>query len=171
MTVIVAGLDIATQTGIAVGPLGGSPKLFSVDLGLEKPHDERFGAMFGLAHTLIRDHGVTHMGLEAPIKHKHDKTATNVLLMGLTAILRGWAYRKGVPVEVFGVATIDKHFLGHRMIGRDERKRAIWGRCTQLGWTPTTQDDADAGAVWDITCAHLSPAYAASNGSLFAGAR
>lgn len=167
---IVAGLDMATMTGVAVGPIGGRPHLFSVDLGAGRPHDERFACALRLAKRLITDEGVTHIGIEAPIKAKHDKKATNELLMGIVACVRGWANVKDVPVEVFEVGTIDKHFLGNKMIGREERKRAIVNRCKLLGWTPATDDEADAAAVWETMCSRQSPAYAAQSGSLFRGA-
>lgn len=167
---IVAGLDMATMSGVAVGPIGGQPNLYSFDLGAGKSHDERFACALRLAKRLISDEGVTHIGIEAPVKAKHDKKATNQLLMGVVACVRGWACVKGVPVEVFEVGTIDKHFLGARMKGRPERKRANISRCKLLGWAPQTDDEADAAAVWDVMCSRLSPAYAANSGSLFRGA-
>lgn len=164
---IIAGLDTATQTGVCFGEPGQTPEFFTRDLGKGKPHPVRFANVMRLAHELITKHGVQAIGIEAPIINpKRDKKSTNWLLMGLVANVQGWVELQGFDCEVFEVATIDKHFLGARQKGRDVRKAAIQSRCRMLGWNPQTEDEADAGAVWDLMCAQMSPAYAAQSGLL-----
>jgi len=167
MAQVICGLDIATATGVCLGELGQTPEFFSRDLGKGKPHPVRFANVMRLAHELIKDRGVQAIGIEAPIINpKRDKKSTNWLLMGLVANVQGWAELQGIKCEVFEVGTIDKHFLGARQIGRANRKAAIQGRCRMLGWNPQTEDEADAGAVWDIMCSRMSPSYAAQSGLL-----
>lgn len=166
---IVAGLDVATATGVCLGEPGQVPTFWTEDLrGGEKSHEVRFANALRLTKRLIHDHGVQAIGIEAPIiVHKRDKKATNELLMGLVACVRGWAAIKGVPCQTFEIASIDKHFLGARQTeGRDARKAVIMARCKMLGWQPSTQDEADSASAWDIMCSRMSPSYAASSGLL-----
>lgn len=167
----VAGLDIATTTGVCVGSPEQAPVFWSEDLGKARSHDERFANALKLCRTLVSDHGVEYIGIEAPMKARHDKKATNELLMGVIACVRGWAYIKGVCCQTFEVATIDKHFLGARMIGREARKAAIQHRCQLLGWRPATDDEADAGAVFDIMCSTLSRSHGIATSPLMAHAK
>jgi len=162
----VAGLDIATMTGVCLGEPGQTPEFWTEDLGRGLPHEERGAKLLRLVHELITKHDVSAIGIEAPVKARHDKKSTNELLMGLVFNARSWAALRQIPCRTFEVGQIDKHFLGAKQIGRENRKRSIMGRCQMLGWSPQTEDEADAGAVWDIMCAHQSPAYAAQSGLL-----
>ena len=168
---IVAGLDIATATGVCLGKPGHTPRFWTEDLGQGLSYDQRFANALRLTHRLISKEGVTFIGIEAPIiVHKRDKKSTNELLMGLVAAVRGWANMKGVDCRTFEVETIDKHFLGHRIKGRETRKAAILSRCRQLRWSPRTEDEADAGAVFDLCCSKLSRSHAVHTTPLMASA-
>ncbi|MEM1390954.1 MAG: hypothetical protein AAGG45_07715 [Pseudomonadota bacterium] len=168
---IVAGLDMATATGVCLGEPGQVPTFWTEDLGGGKPHSFRFANALRLARKLIADHGVQAIGIEAPIiVPKRDKKSTNLLLMGLVANVQGWAEIKGIPCPLIEVAEIDKTFLGWRQAsGREARKQAIWSMCKARGWAPQTQDEADAASAWDTMCVRLSPSYAARSGSLLSG--
>lgn len=168
--IIVAGLDIATTTGVCVGSPGQTPEFFSVDLGIGKSHDVRFSNVMRMAHRLISERGVTHIGIESPIiVPRRDKKSTNELLMGLNGCVRGWAALKGVPAESFEIARLDVSFLGYRAKGRANRKAANIARCRQIGWNPATDDEADAGAVFNLMCSTLSRSYAVHSTPLFSG--
>lgn len=165
----IAGLDLATQTGVCIGEPGSKPVFFARDLGKGRDHVERWGAALRLAHELIKDHGVEAIGIEASIQAKHHAKAQNDLLGGLIACVRGWAQLKNIPTATFHPATVDKRFLGYSPKTSKERKAAIWKQCEVFGWTPDTQDERDAGAVWEAMCVEVSPAYAAASGTLFRG--
>lgn len=165
----IAGLDVATATGVCLGEPGQVPTFWTEDLrGGRKDHDTRFANALRLTKRLISEHGVEAIGIEAPlIVPKRDKKVNNELLMGLVACIRGWAAVKGIPCQTFEIRTIDKHFLGAvQTEGRDARKAAIWKRCQMLGWDPKTQDEADAGSCFEVMCSRMSPAYAANSGLL-----
>lgn len=166
---IVAGLDLATATGVCVGKIGAAPTFFTRDLGKRKPHAMRLAEALKLARHLIADLGVEAIGIEAPIIARHDKKSTNELLMGMCGCVRGWASIQCVVAERFETQTIDKTFLGWVPVGRDSRKAAILKQCQMYGWDPQTQDEADAGAVWETMCVQMSPAYAAASGTLMRG--
>lgn len=165
---IVAGLDIATATGVCLGKPGQVPEFWTEDLGRGLPHEERGAKLIRATHRLITKHGVEAIGIEAPIiNHKRDKKSTNELLMGLVFVVRTWAAHKGIHCETLEVAHIDRTFLGAaQRSGRDTRKAAIWNMCRARGWNPQTQDEADAASAWDTMCVHMSPSYAANSGSL-----
>lgn len=166
---IVAGLDIATSTGVCIGTPGQTPEFWTKNLGKRLPHEQRFSNALRLAHCLVRQHEVTFIGIEAPIiVPRRDNKAMNELLMGLVACVRGWAHMKGIGCATFEVACIDKHFVGHRIKGRAARKAANLARCRQLGWAPHNEDEADAGAVFDLACALQSRSHAVQTTPLMA---
>jgi hypothetical protein len=166
---IIAGLDIATKTGVCVGKPGHAPVFWTENLGERLPHEQRFSNALRLAHRLVTQHGITFIGIEAPIiVPKRDNKAMNELLMGLVACVRGWAAMKGIACQRFEVATIDKHFIGQRVKGRAARKAANLARCHQLGWAPKTEDESDAGAVFDLACALQNRAHAVQTAPLIA---
>lgn len=164
------GLDIATKVGVCLGEPGQTPTFWTEDLGYALPHEERGAKLLRFTHRLIRDHDVSAIGIEAPIRKKHDKKSTNELLMGLIFVVRSWAAMKGIPCRTFEVSTIDKNFLGAAQKGgRDERKRAIRKQCEMFGWNPQTDDEADAGAVFWMACAMQSRSFGIHHSPLFFG--
>ncbi|GAA6162594.1 hypothetical protein NBRC116590_02980 [Pelagimonas sp. KU-00592-HH] len=166
---VIAGLDIATATGVCFGKPGQTPEFFTRDLGKGQTHDLRFSNVMRLTHELIDQHDVEFIGIEAPIINpRRDDKAKITLLHGLVACVRGWAHLRGVEARVFEIPTIDKNFLGAPSRGgRDARKWANHKQCQVRGWSPKTDDEADAGAVWDYACASQSRAYAIHTTPLF----
>lgn len=171
---IVAGLDLATKTGIAVGPLGGRPELWTLDLktkGEAKFHATRLSKIQGLIHHLIAERGVTHIAIEKPFVAAHNSWETTLLTIGLTANVLSWAERKGIPVDIFPAQTVAKHFIGSGKMKRDEKKAAVLAECDVRGWAPGDDNQADAAAVWDLACTRLSGAHTAGAGPLFRSPR
>lgn len=156
---IVAALDLATKTGVAVGPLGGRPELWTLDLkskGEAKLHATRLMQIQGLTHNLIAERGVGLIAIEKPFVASHNNWATTLLTIGLTANVLSWAARKGIPVEIFSAQTVAQHFVGSGKMKRDEKKAAILAACRTRGWEPTDDNQADAAALWDLACTRLS---------------
>ena len=162
---IVAALDLATKTGVALGPLGGAPELWTLDLksnGEARHHGTRLAKIQGLAHSLIHEHGVTLIAIEKPFNAAHNSWETTLLTFGLTANVLSWAARKGVAVELYPAQTIAKHFVGSGKLKRAEKKAAILSECRARGWRPADDNQADAAALWDLACARLSQTQAAT---------
>jgi Holliday junction resolvasome RuvABC endonuclease subunit len=80
--------------------------------------------------------------------------------MGLSAIVRAWAYRKGVPVAMFSPQTVARHFVGNGGLKRKAKKAAVIAQCRKLGWHPADDNEADAAAVWDLMCSRLDANHA-----------
>jgi len=167
---IIAALDLATKTGVAVGPIGGQPELWTLDLeskGEAKFHATRLMQIQGLAHRLISEQGVGFIAIEKPFVASHNNWETTLLTIGLTANVLSWAARKGIPVDIIPAQTVAKHFTGSGKMKRDEKKAAILAECRARGWDPKDDNQADAAALWDLACSRLCPKHAASTGPLF----
>ena len=156
---VVIGLDVATQTGIAVGAPGNKPLCWSESLGKDRPHEQRFAQALQLTNRLIKKFDPVLIMIEAPIKSPHDKTNTNMILMGLIGCIRGLAHTRNIPSRMVEIQTLDKYFLGVAGMRSAERKRAIMHRCEQLAYKVGDQDAADAAAVWDFACSTLSRSH------------
>lgn len=172
---IVAALDLATRTGVAVGPCNGRPELWTLDLktkGEVRFHGTRLAGIQGLAHSLIREHGISHIAIEKPFVAAHNNWETTLLTIGLTANVLSWAARKGIPVDLIPPQTVAKHFIGTGSMKRAEKKAAILAECRARGWKPADDNQADAAALWDLACCRLCRTPADATGasrSLIAG--
>lgn len=171
---MIAGLDIASTVGVCVGKPGTqTPLIFHERFdkpikGKRPPHEARFSRMMMLTRLLIVDHGVTFIGIEAPIKLKTDNRNNLQLLYGLIACAQGFAYSQGVETRVIEIGDIDRAFLGAvSKDGRDARKRAIARQCKLLRFDPKTSDEADACAVWWAACGYQRPPAPISSKSAF----
>ena len=171
---IIVALDIATQTGIAVGSPGGKPKAWSVDLGKGRGEDARFSKALVLTHELIERYRPDLIAVEAAIGGKF----ASAFLIGVVACVRGVAANRGVPVRSYTSGSVRKHFLGRALAKRDfpslkpaAATKAIKGeviaRCRLLGWEVADDNAADACALWDFACA-TAGFQTAPSGGLFA---
>ena len=171
----ILALDIASNTGIAVGSVGSIPLAWSENLG-KAPDERRFSNVLRLTDRLIREHKPDFIAVEAAIGGK----TTSHFLVGLVACVRGCAFNRGVPCEALHLGSIRKHFLGKALTTRDfpglshaKAKQAIKAevvkRCNLLGWNPPDHDSADAMALLDYALALKAPKYQARPlGGLFA---
>lgn len=164
----IIALDIATQTGIAVGSSGRDPKAWSVDLGKGRSEAARFSECLKLTHGLIETHKPDLIVVEAFIGGKH----ASAYLIGLVACVRGCAFNRSVKVEMVFPATVRKHFIGKAMTSKDfpgmkqakaklAIKEVVADRCRLLNWDVPDLDAADAAATWDWACATFAPRYQA----------
>lgn len=171
----VLALDIATNTGIAVGSSDRDPKCWSVDLGAGLSEDFRFSEVLKLTHGLIETHAPDLIICEAFIGGKN----ASAYLIGLVSCVRGCAANRAVKCEMVFPATVRKHFLGKALTSRDfpgmkparakiAIKERVAAQCRALGWVVPDLDAADAAATWDYACATYSPRYQAKpHGGLF----
>lgn len=160
----ILALDIARNTGFALGSSGGKPVSWSVDLG--EAHERRFSKALEVTAKLIADHKPDLIAIENMVgraKTPH----VNVQIIGC---VRGVAANRGVPVVMCEVPTVRKHFLGHNPTKRDfpglgpsqarkAIKQLVMDRCRLLGWEAPDDDAADAVAIWDYACATHARGY------------
>ncbi len=171
----IIALDAATQCGIAVGDSRGTPKAWSVDLGLGRSEDHKFSEALRLTHGLIETHKPDLMVVEAFIGGKN----ASAYLIGLVSCIRGCAANQVVKCEMVFPATVRKHFIGKALTSRDfpgmkpdkakiEIKKTVQKYCELRGWNAPDLDSADALAVWDWACSIHAPKYQSKpNGGLF----
>ncbi len=170
----IVALDIATNTGVAVGSSGGDPVCWSEDLGKGLSEDARFSKALSLTHNLIVKHTPDLVAVEAAVGGPN----TSHFLVGLLACVRGCAFNRGVPVEVYHSGSIRKHFLGKVFTARDfpgvskgaakaAIKAKVVQRCELLGWTVPDHDAADAAALWDYAMAMSRTMQSKPVGGLF----
>lgn len=161
----ICALDIASKTGVCIGESGADPTAWTCDLG-KPPDDRRFSNVATLAETIIDKHRPDLIVAEAPVGGRQ----ASAYLIGLVACVRGVAWRQGVKCETAHLATVRKHFLGKSLsvkhfphlkpaAAKKAIKQEVIARCQILGWTPETDDEADALATWDWACATYAPKY------------
>lgn len=162
----ILALDIATNTGIAVGSSGRDPQCWSVDLGVGFSEDFRFSEVLKLTHGLIETHEPDLIIVEAFIGGK----SASAYLIGLVACVRGCAFNRAVKCEMVFPATVRKHFLGKAYTSRDfpglkpakakiAIKKLVKERAELMGWVIPDLDAADAAACWDWACATHVPNF------------
>lgn len=183
----VIGLDVATNTGIAVGDSSGKPKCWSVNLGdppatgrmskadKDRLDNRRFSNVLKLTHGLISEYKPDLIVVEAFIGGQN----ASAYLIGLVACIRGCAFNQGVKCELVFPATTRKHFLGKALTSRDfpglkqakaklAIKQKVKARGEAMGWVIPDLDAADAAATWDWACATYARQYQATpHGGLF----
>jgi len=162
---IIAALDLASQTGVAIGEPGCRPILFTEKF--TGGHGERFAESQEMAARIIRQYKPALIVIEAPLKLPRTSADVELVLMGLRACVLAVAYRKRVATEMHAVQTIRKHFIGTARLKRKAAKAATIARCKQLGWKPKNDDEADAGALWDLACSMTSRSHSLSRTPLF----
>lgn len=168
MTKILA-FDLATATGVAFGQPGQVPTCFSERLGGAGADQAiRFAQALHMTQRLIKGYAPDVIALEAPLAAGGGGAQSRAeLAMGIRGCVIGMARHLRVPTVQFAVPTIRKHFVGHGRLKRTEAKRATIKRCSQLGWSVANDNEADAAALWDLTCAKLRASATETPGGLF----
>lgn len=170
----ILALDLATNTGIAVGSAGSVPLSWSENIG-GPPDERRFSNILRLTDRLIKKHEPDFIALEAAV----GGPKASAYLIGLVACVRGASFNRGIASETFHLGSIRKHFIGKALttnhfpgMSHTQAKKAIKqtviSRCNLLGWKPPDDDAADAMALWDYAMAQKNPRYQAKPvGGLF----
>lgn len=163
MTGGLIAFDIATTTGWCYGRV---PAVASTALerAARKPPQPASGVIRvqsaqGLGHflsefeerlcVLLDQHQPAGAIIEAPILPKLCNFETSCKLMSMAGEALKQFSRRGIRlIKQAQPATVKKHFAGS---GRAE-KADIMAECDRRGWTYTTNDEADALAIWDYGC-------------------
>ena len=172
----IIAFDIARNTGIAIGETGGDPKAWSINLGAT--HDQRFAKALQITSKLIRAHKPDLIVIE-DVVGRAKTPHVNVMIIGC---VRGVAHDRKVPVKMYDVAEIRKHFLGRNVTKRDfpnmtqnQSRKAIKAlvikRCQLLNWDVKNDDQADACAIWDYAASLHRSHQSAPLGGLFNGSK
>lgn len=165
----ILALDLATNTGFAIGDSKGKPTSWS--RRLKTPEDD-VECAFGNLGLILRDMFMVEcpdlVVVEAPMSmggmvkldEQSDRgfkftsnPSTIYMLGGLVASVYTICKPYGIRVRKANVQTVRKDFLG---VARPSNpKKVVLDRCRQLGWLDRTcRDDnrADALALWSFAC-------------------
>lgn len=156
----VLAIDPATKTGVAYGPVGGAPRLWTESFGGD---GSDWVGVYGRATFWLADFLRTHKpavivieGVVPPSAAQgftnHD---TTMITIGLFGIFTGLAGCKGIDLKVARIATWRKHFLGKGNLKTQEAKQAALRRCRLLKWEAPDHNAAEAGGIWDWGCGQL----------------
>lgn len=163
---LVMSLDVATKCGVAEGFPGEAPKLYTVDFGREDDdlEDVLGRALYWFSNRLLTN-VPAHIGIEKPVpgfaagrKGKTNHNTLTVLPM-LFGIMVAVAKCKGIRIYPAPISSWRSHFFGKGkgQVDRDTAKMLARHTCTARGWTFDGEDAAEAGGIWDWTCAQAYP--------------
>lgn len=169
---LIAALDIATRTGVAIGEPGSKPR---TDLWRLKAPQDHYDVVGGNIGKKIRDLcflASTRPDLivfESPIPPYQDqgkgqrkdpiRRSIESILLPQRAVgaVQGVAECYGIEVMGVHIGKVRAHFIGGKSAGSPEAtKQAVIKRCVALGYVPPGfKDDniCDALALFDWACA------------------
>ncbi len=166
-TGIILALDLASNTGVAEGRPGSTPRLYDKRLRQEgDDYEDTWGRAIGwIADRLYAERDAVASGdlrvvVEAPIMTgMGGNTNADSLLVtkGLWSCCTGFARARGVMLRRVAVSTVRAAFLGNGRLDGDTAKRQARDTCRALGWNPPSLDAADAGALWWWACSQWAP--------------
>jgi hypothetical protein len=167
----IAALDVATQTGVAIGEPGGRPALSTVKLrrDLTDGHIDLFAYATGWIDRFLSQQKVDVLALEMPVAI-HDST----LVFGLRGIIAGHARRSGARVIEATVAQWRLYALGDGKLPGPKAKQRAVDLVARLGWWDTgdltlTHDAAEAACLWLWGCSRVAPKEVQRHEPLFLG--
>lgn len=157
---MILALDLAAQTGFAVGKHGSEPFFGTINLEGQRP-GIRFLQLGREITGLIKQYGPTEIAIEEAYVGKKLTGKGLMTLFGYRAVALMVAENNGIKSTLTVPSKVRSHFLGNGLGGlrRDDAKRAIIHQCKVLGWKPNNDDEADALALWDFRCSHSSKTH------------
>lgn len=149
-------LDVAGNMGVAQGPPGKIPRLYTVPIS--KEHDDHEDA-FGRATLWIAEQlSLTQpraVFIEAPRGASvwgNTNADTNMRLIGLWAAIAGVVKARKIHCQRGSVSTIRKFFIGVGNMPGPQAKKEVIRVCRSLGWDVANDNEADAAAGWLWAC-------------------
>lgn len=182
----VLALDLATDSGWAIGPVGGVPRCARLPLGSSSSPAEKGARLVRWLSELLLVERPRLVVIERPLNIRilvkigasHD---TVLLLYGLAYLAMTICNMRGVhDVRFADVQDVREHFVGRRtfaasrnpltgkkITSRAVAKSAIIDACRMRGWEVEDDNAADAAATWSYGCALLNPRTAVMATPLF----
>lgn len=170
---MILAFDLATNVGVCVGEPDAAPSFFTERLD-DTPHchEGRFADALLMTKRYITEYSPDIIAIEKPIASGPVGNENRAfVLIGLRACVFGMAKIYKIPVVEFPVGKIRTHFLGAGNIKRAKAKLSTIQQCERLGWSVANDDEADAGAVFEMTRVHLGVSHMGAPGGLFGTAR
>jgi hypothetical protein len=180
---VIAAFDIATSTGVCFGPVGGKPRLFTIDMREGGPtRPARLAWFFYQLDVFFHENCIDQVRYEKPMNVTvasklgvNDDTIT--LLHGAVAILEVCSVRADImDINNFSVQDARHHLTGQRAHGRTKSgrnlgKEAVMRVCRMLKVDAKNEHEGDAYAGWSYACGLANPRIAHLVTPLFAETR
>lgn len=160
---MIIGLDIATETGLAIWREGyAAPALMTVRLPSDPGEVGR--PMERLRSTLADLHAIEpikHLFFEATILPGKTTPQTVYKLCALAGMAEWFAHRVGAICRQVDQQSWRKHFIGRGTGRSDELKRLAKEAALLRGWNPANDHEADAAGVLDygLACFNINPPW------------
>lgn len=174
---IVAGLDVATRTGICIMD-GENPLHIESFRPAGKEDAEIFHGFRAHLRAMLISHRVEHAAIEEPLRSdlkRRNPDGTEDPLTNMRTYLRLYGLRAhaievchalNIPCEEVNQASWRKAFLGNGRADKDDAMK----QCQMLRWPVTNKDAAEAcGVAWWLS-GHLRTSRLVRPGDLFEGA-
>lgn len=178
---IILALDLATETGIAIGGPGQKPFCTTVDLGKRLSDAERFSRAFRMVGFFVKKYQPRAIAIEGVVGGVNRSD----FLTGLVACVKCAAFLQGIPVEGHNIGAVRSHFIGRHITSsaaefrhipakkrkaaaRGAAKAAVMAKCRMLGWTVLDDNQGDAAALLDFALSMRSRSHQVTTiGGLF----
>lgn len=178
---VILALDPAKKTGFALGVPGKRPMLATINFAreLDDPADVFARALKWVERVLDGsfDDGAgkpTLLGIEAPVPPSKNFGATQFdttqIALGLSAIFRGAARARGLPIKLAPINSWRKYALGSGRLKGVEAKRRSVRLCRSLGWGDVDHNAAEAGMIFLWASGQINPQLTTRPEPLFSGA-
>ena len=179
---ILMGLDTATRTGAAWGPIGGRPEweAFTAKGASLGEKLSRFRAWLGAKIDAVKPALIIYESRYLPVARQprivRAGTAAaaapsgvppiNIdvlkLLLGLDGVVEEMAFDRGIELREATSAEFIRYFTGtSRHGGRQQKKAATIAACARMGWVTASDDVADSLALWAYAEFIMAPEVAA----------
>ena len=162
---LILALDIATNTGWAIGRPSGTPTCGSQRFGqFHSESHEVFAAAIKWFSEFLRsqDPQADTLMVEAMLPPTAMKGQTSRAVRDRLAGLHGWflgvAKLRGVgEISQASVQNVRAHFIHDRACRREQAKREVMRQCEMQGWPAKDHNAADACALWSYACTLIRP--------------
>lgn len=146
----ILALDLGTNTGFAIG---GPQHMVSGHWNLKPGRYDgggmRFVKMRSNLEEIRKAYGVTHVFFEEVRRHRGVDAAH--VYGGLMGTLTAWCEENDIPYSGLPVGEIKKAWTG----SGNASKEAMVAECEKRGFSPRTEDEADAIAVFHLALQRL----------------
>jgi Holliday junction resolvasome RuvABC endonuclease subunit len=170
---IVLALDLATETGWALGKPGDNYPRSGTIRFASKGASHR--AILHDAHNwltvFLMNERVDQAVIEQEVR-KRESWKSSIAADNLTVKLIGIAEERLFAARIYKIEfapvnSVRKFFIGDGSVKRDSAKWQTVQRCEALGWAPADDNAADALAIWAWRCSIIDPAFGTTLSPLF----
>jgi Holliday junction resolvasome RuvABC endonuclease subunit len=146
---IILALDLASNAGWCCGPIGGTPRLDSVELAPGGSVGARGCALVDWLADHIQVFQPGLVAFESPLpRGKHSGIQAGRIALGLAMACEMFCHRRNLACREAAVTEARKVVLGKGNAQKDEAMRA----CRAAGLNPRDTDAADAWVLWRFAC-------------------